>query len=51
MIGQMRDPPRHLSSERGGRYEEVVFDNCGHSPHLERAPAFLAALHNFLAGT
>lgn len=35
---------------RGGRYDELVLSDCGHSPHLERAPAFLAALHNFLAG-
>lgn len=35
---------------RGGRYDELVLGECGHSPHIERAPAFLAALHNFLAG-
>lgn len=36
---------------RGGRYDELVLGECGHSPHIERAPAFLAALHNFLAGS
>ena len=35
---------------RGGRYDELVLGDCGHSPHIERAPAFLAALHNFLNG-
>jgi pimeloyl-ACP methyl ester carboxylesterase len=35
---------------RGGRYDEVVLGECGHAPHIERAPAFLSALHNFLAG-
>ena len=35
---------------RGGRFDELVLDHCGHSPHIERAPAFLAALHNFLTG-
>ncbi len=35
---------------RGGRYDELVLAECGHSPHIERAPAFLAALHNFLDG-
>lgn len=35
---------------RGGRYDELVLSECGHSPHLERPAAFLAALHNFLAG-
>ena len=35
---------------RGGRFDELVLDQCGHSPHIERAPAFFAALHNFLTG-
>ena len=34
----------------GGRYEELVFADCGHSPHIEHADRFLAALHNFIAG-
>lgn len=28
----------------GGSYHEVVFESCGHSPHLERANEFTAAL-------
>lgn len=28
----------------GGSYREVVFENCGHSPHLEDPEAFLAEL-------
>ena len=29
---------------KGGKYHEVVFESCGHSPHLERANEFTAAL-------
>ncbi len=32
----------------GGRYEEVVLTNCGHSPYLEQPDAFDRALHPFL---
>jgi pimeloyl-ACP methyl ester carboxylesterase len=28
----------------GGRYQEVVFQGCGHSPHIERPAEFAAAL-------
>lgn len=28
----------------GGRYTEVVFENCGHSPHLEYPEKFVTAL-------
>ncbi|MFM7204259.1 MAG: alpha/beta hydrolase [Myxococcota bacterium] len=28
----------------GGTYREVVFESCGHSPHLERPADFMAAL-------
>ena len=35
---------------RGGRYDELVLGDCGHSPHIERPAVFRAALHNFLAG-
>ena len=31
-------------AENGGRYWEVVFDNCGHSPHLEYQDRFLTEL-------
>lgn len=48
MIGQMRTL-LDTYKERGGRYEEVVFDNCGHSPHLEREADYLAAIEKQLA--
>lgn len=50
MIGQTRAVLEAYRA-RGGRFDELVLDECGHSPHIERAPAFLAALHNFLDGT
>jgi pimeloyl-ACP methyl ester carboxylesterase len=28
----------------GGAYTEIVYDNCGHSPHVERPAAFAEAL-------
>ncbi len=34
---------------RGGEYEELVFDDCGHAPLLEKPEAFRAALRAFLA--
>ena len=33
----------------GGTYDEVVIDDTGHSPHLERPAELNAALHNILA--
>jgi pimeloyl-ACP methyl ester carboxylesterase len=33
----------------GGTYEEVVIDDCGHTPHLEKPAEFNTALHNILA--
>lgn len=35
--------------ERGGNYREVVYEGCGHSPHLERADRFLSDLRAFVA--
>jgi pimeloyl-ACP methyl ester carboxylesterase len=35
--------------QRGGRYEELVFDECGHSPHIEREADYLAAIEKQLA--
>ncbi|EDM79337.1 hypothetical protein PPSIR1_02251 [Plesiocystis pacifica SIR-1] len=32
----------------GGRYREVVFEDCGHGPHIEKQDAFLAELRTFL---
>lgn len=34
--------------ERYGVYEEVVFPDCGHSPHLEKPAEFMAALTGIL---
>jgi pimeloyl-ACP methyl ester carboxylesterase len=35
--------------ENGGRYEEVVFPDCGHSPHLEKPVLFKEKLLTFLS--
>ena len=35
---------------KGGRFDELVLDQCGHSPHIERPAAFVAALHGFISG-
>ncbi len=34
---------------RGGHYEEAVFENCGHSPHIEHQTLFMERLADFLA--
>ncbi len=34
----------------GGSYRELVFENCGHSPHLEHADEFRAALLENIGG-
>jgi pimeloyl-ACP methyl ester carboxylesterase len=31
----------------GGSYREVVFENCGHSPHIEYPDRWLAAFLEF----
>jgi pimeloyl-ACP methyl ester carboxylesterase len=36
-------------AEAGGTYEEIVFPDTGHSPHIERPAEFAAALHKGLA--
>ncbi|MCT2585498.1 alpha/beta hydrolase [Actinophytocola gossypii] len=36
-------------AEAGGTYDEVVFTDCGHSPHVERPAEFDAALREILA--
>ena len=50
MVGQMRHV---LDAYRaaGGRYEEHVLTDCGHSPHLERPEEFLALVAGFLLRT
>jgi len=47
MVGQMR-AVLDAYRQRGGQYEELVFSDCGHSPHLEKPEAFQAALTRFL---
>jgi pimeloyl-ACP methyl ester carboxylesterase len=49
MVGQMRGVLEAYRA-RGGRYDELVLGECGHSPHIERSAAFISALTNFLAG-
>ena len=34
----------------GGSVEEVVLEDCGHTPFVEKAAEFNAALHGFLSG-
>jgi pimeloyl-ACP methyl ester carboxylesterase len=48
MVAQMR-AVLDAYRARGGRYDELLLGRCGHSPHIERPRAFLAALHNFFA--
>lgn len=43
MISQTRAVLEQYANN-GGSYREVVFDNCGHSPHLEHQDAFLNEL-------
>jgi len=33
----------------GGRYEELVIADCGHSPHIEKPAEFRARFFAFLA--
>jgi pimeloyl-ACP methyl ester carboxylesterase len=43
MVGQTRAVLQRYA-ERGGSYREIVYDNCGHSPHIERRAEFTAEL-------
>jgi pimeloyl-ACP methyl ester carboxylesterase len=43
MVSQMRLVLEQYKTN-GGSYKEVVFNDCGHSPHLERPVEFLAEL-------
>ena len=49
MVGQMRAMLDRYRAA-GGRYEEHLLADCGHSPHLERPDEFLALVTGFLAG-
>lgn len=42
MVGQTR-AVLHAYQAAGGRYDEVVFTDCGHSPHIEKPDEWLAA--------
>jgi pimeloyl-ACP methyl ester carboxylesterase len=48
MVAQMRLVLEKYKAN-GGSYQEVVFNDCGHSPHLERPTEFLAALRSVIA--
>lgn len=48
MIGQTRAVLEQFKAN-GGTYEEVVYADCGHSPHIEKAAEFQQALWAFLA--
>jgi pimeloyl-ACP methyl ester carboxylesterase len=43
MVGQTRAVLDRYAAA-GGRYREIVFEGCGHSPHVERPERFAAAL-------
>jgi pimeloyl-ACP methyl ester carboxylesterase len=47
MVGQMRAVLDRYRAA-GGRYEEHVLADCGHSPHLERPDKFVALVTSFL---
>jgi pimeloyl-ACP methyl ester carboxylesterase len=48
MVGQTRAVLQRYT-ERGGSYREVVYDDCGHSPHIERPADFTAELLRLVA--
>jgi pimeloyl-ACP methyl ester carboxylesterase len=48
MVGQTRAVLDQYAAN-GGRYRELVLENCGHSPHIEQPEAVLAALRELLA--
>lgn len=50
MVTQTRAVLDAYSAE-GGRYRELVLENCGHSPHLEYPAEFVAALGELIAST
>lgn len=48
MVTQMRTVLAQYQANNG-RYQEVILDDCGHSPHIEKVTEFEAALRTFLA--
>lgn len=47
MIGQTRAVMEKYQAA-GGQYQEVVFENCGHSPYIEKLDEFNAAFHSHI---
>jgi len=47
MVTQMR-VVLDAYSKNGGTYKELVFKDCGHSPHIEQEEKFIDALLNFI---
>jgi len=47
MVGQTRHV-LDAYAKSGGTYTEVVFEDCGHSPHIEQPERFLRELRRFL---
>jgi pimeloyl-ACP methyl ester carboxylesterase len=50
MIGQTRAVLEQYAAN-GGSFRELVFENCGHTPFLERPDEFNAAFHELLAAS
>lgn len=42
MVSQLR-----AVLEKAGDYREVVYENCGHSPHIEKPDRFAADVMEF----
>lgn len=49
MVGQTRSMLDRYAAA-GGRYEEVVLEDCGHTPYIEKPDEFNAAFHRHLTG-
>ncbi len=47
MVAQTRAVLEEYQANNG-RYHEIVFEDCGHSPHIEKPAEFEAALRSFL---
>jgi pimeloyl-ACP methyl ester carboxylesterase len=50
MVSQMRAVLDRYAAN-GGRYTEMAFTDCGHSPHIEKPEEFQKAFFAFLAGS
>jgi len=48
MVSQTRDVLERYAAA-GGSFREVVFEGCGHSPHLEQHDAFVTAVNEHIA--